>query len=109
MTRAIPLCLLILAGGLSGAAAPPLEKLTFRVTNDTDRIVECALLVDGHTRTYLKVHPGKAYFDNFYPRQLLQLACIHAHPDVFGPLKPGSDYRFTVADGWVGLAEGSAQ
>src|ERR1700759_3845502 len=61
----------------------------FSVTNDAHRVVECNLLVDSRTRTYLKVHVGKAYGDDFTQGRLLQLACMRGAPDVFGPLKLG--------------------
>ena len=62
-------------------------------------MVECNLLVDSRTRTYLKVHMGKTYGDDFTQGRLLQLACMRGAPDVFGPLKLGVDYRFVDAPG----------
>jgi hypothetical protein len=70
---------------------------TFKVTNDAQRIVECTLLVDGRTRTYLKVHPTKTYADTFSVGRLLQLVCMRGSEDSFGPLKLGIDYRFVEA------------
>jgi len=72
---------------------------TFRVTNDASRVVECVLLVDGHTRTYLKIHPGKAYFDDFRPNQRLQLVCMRGAQGAYGPLKVGTDYRIVARQG----------
>jgi len=85
----------LLVAPLTGGAATAYRQ--FRVTNDTARIVECVLLVDGHTRTYLKVHPGKAYFDTFSEGRQLQLACMRGKEGVYGPLKLGVDYRFVAA------------
>ncbi|MBS0361995.1 MAG: hypothetical protein JSR98_11485 [Proteobacteria bacterium] len=81
---------------------------TFRVTNDSSRIVECTFLVDGHTRNYLKIHVGKAYVSNFDAGHDLGLMCVHSKPDMFKPLKAGVDYRLNNRDGWVGLTEGPA-
>jgi hypothetical protein len=93
----------LLAAPLAAAAEP--DKGQFKVTNDTQRIVECVLLVNGHTRTYLKVHPGKAYFDTFPEGRALQLVCMRGQEGVYGPLKLGVDYRFVDApSGRVGLA-----
>jgi len=79
---------------------------TFRVTNDAGRIVECTLLVDGATRTYLKVHPGKAYFDDFTQGRRLQLACMRGKQAIYGPLKLGADYRFVRKDSHIAVVEG---
>ena len=79
------------------AAAEPVPSGRFTVTNDAHRVVECNLMVDGSTRTYLKVHVGKAYFDSFPATRLLQLACVRGTKDYFGPLKVGVDYRFVDA------------
>ena len=83
----------------AGATAAPPAKGTFRVTNDAPRVVECALLVEGHTRTYLKIHPGKAYFDDFAPGKLLQLVCMRGKEGAYGPLKVGTDYRIVPRAG----------
>jgi hypothetical protein len=71
----------------------------FHVTNDAHRVVECNLLVDSRTRTYLKVHIGKSYGSDFTEGRRLQLACMRGADDVFGPLKLGVDYRFVDAPG----------
>jgi hypothetical protein len=95
LTAAAAIAAALIAG--SAGAAVPYGK--FMVTNDARRVVECTLLVDGHTRTYLKVHVGKAYFDSFPATRRLQLACIRGTQDVFGPLKVGVAYRFVDAPG----------
>ncbi|HEX3363648.1 hypothetical protein [Phenylobacterium sp.] len=68
------------------------------MTNTTDRIVECTMVVDGMTRTYLRVHPGKAYREDFGANRSIQLVCMRAKQDVYGPLTFGVDYQF-VRDG----------
>jgi hypothetical protein len=78
-------------------AARPLEH--FQVTNDAHRVVECTLLVSGHTWAYLKVHMGKTYGGDFTQGRLLQLACVRGADDIFGPPKAGIDYRFVDAPG----------
>jgi hypothetical protein len=89
--------LFVLSAAPIARAAHPLEH--FQVTNDAHRVVECTLLVSGHTWAYLKVHMGKTYGDDFTQGRLLQLACIRGTDDVFGPLQPGVDYRFVDAPG----------
>lgn len=84
-------------GTLRAHAATPVQR--FRVTNDAHRVVECELLVDSHIRTYLKVHMGKTYGDDFTQGRRLQLACIRGAQDLFGPLKLGVDYHFVDAPG----------
>jgi hypothetical protein len=83
----------------ASAAQAETERGKFRITNDAHRVVECNLMVEGHTRTYLKVHMGKAYFDTFPANHLLQLACVRGAKDYYGPMKIGVDYRFVDAPG----------
>jgi len=82
------------AGGTASAMAVGPDR--FSVTNDTARVVECTLLVDGATRTYLKVHPTKTYFTPIDPGRLVQLVCIRGKEGVYA-LKLGTDYRFVAA------------
>jgi hypothetical protein len=89
--------LIALSAAPPARAAHPLGH--FQVTNDAHRVVECTLLVGGHTWAYLKVHMGKTYGGDFTQGRLLQLACIRGVDDIFGPLKPGVDYRFVDAPG----------
>jgi hypothetical protein len=97
LTAAASVLMAPLAIPLAAGAAPASGQ--FKVTNDTPHIVECVLLVNGKTRTYLKVHPGKAYFDTFLEGRTLQLVCMRARTGVYGPLKLGVDYRFVDAPG----------
>ncbi|HZZ67788.1 MAG TPA: hypothetical protein VFE18_06420 [Phenylobacterium sp.] len=94
LTLAAPI-LFVLSAAPTARAAHPLGH--FQVTNDAHRVVECTLLVGGHTWAYLKVHMGKTYGGDFTQGRLLQLACIRGTDDIFGPLKPGVDYRFVDA------------
>ncbi|HEX2815350.1 MAG TPA: hypothetical protein VHN39_03080 [Phenylobacterium sp.] len=107
LTLAAGLAGALAAGSGAGAAVP---SATFRVTNASNRVVECNLLVDGKTRTYLKVHVGKTYFDDFTVGRQLQLVCMRGVEGVYGPLKLGVDYRFVERDGHhVAVVEGAAQ
>jgi len=102
-----PLALAVtLAAGAGQAAA--VEKQTLTLTNTSSRIVECALLVDGKTRTMLKIRPGKAYADAFDPRRGLQLVCERAKKGVW-EVKAGTGYNFVDGDRRVGLAEAAGQ
>ena len=92
----------------AGARADePTRGGTFKVTNTTDRIVECTMLVDGATRTYLRVHPGKAYQDDFTANRRIQLVCMRGKEGVYGPLKFGVDYRFVRDGDHVAVVAGS--
>ncbi len=101
LALAVPLAapLVAMLAATQPAAAAPIARGKFTITNDAHRVVECQLLVEGHTRTYLKVHVGKAYFDTFGANHLLQLVCVRGVKDYFGPMKVGVDYRFVDAPG----------
>jgi hypothetical protein len=102
--------LALAALALAAPAGAEVQKGLFRVTNDSHRVVECNFLVEGKTRTYLKVHQGKAYFDTFDPRTLLQLVCGRGDKDVYGPLKLGVEYRFVDRAGnRVAVVEGAGE
>jgi len=102
---------LTLAAALAGASGAGAERPreVFSVTNDTRRVVECNLLVDGHTRTYLKVHVGKTYSDSFTQGRRLQLACMRGRDGVYGPLQLGVDYRFVERGSWIAVVPASAE
>ncbi|MBW8815738.1 MAG: hypothetical protein JF588_20160 [Caulobacterales bacterium] len=106
--RLIALALALAVTALpAGAETPAAEPLT--VTNASARLAECALVVDGHTRTMLKLHVGKSWSDSFRPNQDLRLVCERSRKLFFGPLKAGSTYRL-VGDGrWLELADGPAE
>lgn len=103
-----PVLLLPLAAALPAHAADA-DKAPLTITNATAHIAECAVVVDGHTRTFLKIHPGKAWWDRFRPSQDLRLVCEHSKKLFFGPLKAGTTYRVVDAGQWLELAEGAAQ
>jgi hypothetical protein len=106
---AAALALAALAAATTGPASAAPPEGVFRVTNDAQRVVECNFMVAGKTRTYLKVHQGKAYFAAFDPRTLLQLACVRGEKEVYGPLKVGVEYRFVDRAGnRVAVVEGPA-
>lgn len=99
----------LLAALIALAAAPAwsAEKLTVRVDNASPRTVDCALVVEGKTRTYLKIRPGKAWWEPFHPRRTLQLVCDRTVGDGVWRLKPGSSYRLVDVGGKVDLVEGA--
>jgi len=96
LKSAAPLFAILILATASSARAT-VESATFSITNDAHRVVECTLLVDGHTWTYLKVHIGKTYSDRFRSNQDLMLVCVRGQKDVYDHLKPGTDYRFIDA------------
>ena len=90
------------------AAAEP-EKLPLAVTNATDRVVFCAFVFDGKTRTNLAIRPGKTWSEPFDPRRRLQLVCNRGKESVFGPLEAGKRYDLVTAGRKIGLAEASGE
>ena len=101
----------LLAALLAVAAAAPAwsaapEKQLFQVTNTALRPADCAIVVDGKTRTYLKIRPGKTWADSFDPRRTIQLVCDHAVGDGVWAMKAGTSYRLLAgAGGKVDFAE----
>src|ERR1700743_2811876 len=92
LALALPLVPIAAAGAQAGEPRP--GEAAFRVTNDSDRIVDCTLLVDGASHTYLHVHPGKTFHDTYRDNRRIQLVCMRGKEGVYGPLKLGVDYRF---------------
>jgi hypothetical protein len=89
----------LIVASVASAQAAAAPRGTFSVTNDARRLVECNLLINSKTRSYLKVHQGKTYHDDFFPGTFVQLACGRGVQDTYGPLKLGIDYRFVSRDG----------
>lgn len=92
------------------AAADGPEKRPLAVTNTTDRVVFCAFVFDGKTRSNLAIRPGRTWSEAFDPRRTLQLVCNRGVDNVFGPLEAGKTYALVEARGRkVGLAEASGE
>ena len=106
MPRIPAVLVLALAAALPARAAPEPQVLT--VTNGASRIVECDLLVDGKSRTQLKIHPGKSYADTFDPRRSVQLVCMRAKEGVYR-VTAGQAYRFVNGDKRVELVAAADQ
>jgi hypothetical protein len=87
----------VLAVAAPAARAAEPNTGRFSVTNETQRIVDCNLLINGSTRTYLHVHPGKTYADDILVGRTVQLVCMRGKEGVYGPLKLGVSYRFVDA------------
>src|SRR4051812_35010231 len=98
---------LVLAGTPATAAAP--DKQTVQVANASPRIVECGVVVDSKLRTFLKIHPGKAWADAYDARRTLQLVCERAVGNAVWRVKPGSSYRLVDAGGKVDIAEAASE
>lgn len=99
-------CLAVLAAAAvtRPAAAADAEKQPVTVENGASRVVECAVVVDGKTRTMLKIRPGKRWADSYDPRRTIQLVCERAKEGVYR-VHAGATYRFSDADRRVALAE----
>ena len=97
-----PLLAALLAVAAPALAAPP-EKQLFQVTNTAPRPADCAVVVDGKTRTYLKIRPGKTWADSFDPRRMIQLVCDRAVGNGVWAMKAGVSYR--LLDGAAGKVD----
>ena len=103
MVRSAGLATLLLLAVAAPAAA--VEKLPLTVTNDSQRIAECAVLIDGRIKKYVNIRPGKTYTDQFESNRELKLVCEKSRPMWFGPLKLGSAYRIVRTGAWFEIAE----
>lgn len=102
---------MFMAAGLALAAAaraapPDLQRLTVR--NDAERIVECAVVVDGKARTFLKIRPHKLWAADYDPRRKVQLVCERAKDGVYA-VKAGSTYALTYEANRVQIAEATGE
>jgi hypothetical protein len=113
MPRSLAVAALALASMAAAATALPAraepDRQPLTITNASARIAECAVVVDGHTRTMLKLHVGKSWSDSFRPGQDLRLVCERSKKLFFGPLKTGAAYRVVDEGRWLELAEGVSQ
>jgi hypothetical protein len=89
----------------AAAGAPEPQRLT--VQNDADRVVECAVVVDGKARTFLKIRPGKLWSADYDPRRQVQLVCERGKPGVFA-VKAGLTYRLSYEANRVQIAEATS-
>ena len=103
MARSTGLSVLLLLALAAPAAAA--EKLPLSVTNASERIAECAVLIDGRIKKYVNIRPGKTWTDQFDSNRELKLVCEKSRPMYFGPLKLGGAYRIVRTDGWFQIAE----
>lgn len=99
-----------LAASATLSLAPPAwadtpQRQSLTITNASARLAECAVVVDGHTRTMLRLHVGKTWQDDFLPGQDLRLVCERSKKLFFGPLKAGAAYRIVGEGRWLDLAD----
>ena len=87
------------AAAAPGVAAP--EKLPLTVTNASERIADCAVLIDGRIKYYVKIKPGNTWTDEFQTIRELKLVCERSREFFFGPLKLGSAYRIIEVKRWL--------
>lgn len=107
--RVVPAAVFVALLAAAPAAADP-DKLPLSVTNTTERVVFCAFVFEGKTRTMLEIRPGKTWSEAFDPRRQLQLVCNRGIDNVFGPLEAGKAYDLVAARGRkVDLAEASGE
>src|SRR5438552_10182883 len=89
---ALPVLLLALAAAPAAANAE-VAKLPLTVTNASERIADCAVLIDGRIKYYVKIKPGDVWSDSFQTIRELKLVCERSREHFFGPLKLGGAYR----------------
>lgn len=90
------------------AGAGDVEPERLALQNDAARVVECAVIVDGKTRTFLKIRPGKLWAADYDPRRKVQLVCERGKPGVF-EVKAGQAYRLTYEANRVQLAQAAGE
>lgn len=78
------------------ARAEPPEKQTLSLENAATRVVDCAVVVDGKTRTMLKMQPGKSWSDAYDPRRDVRLVCERAKK-MYWRVEAGTAYRLEDA------------
>lgn len=94
---------------LAGPAAAEAERGKITLSNDASRPVYCAIVIDGRTRNYIHIRPGKTYVTELdTDRRAVQLVCERAKRNAYGPLR--FDTAYSLVDGdrrFVDLVEGS--
>jgi hypothetical protein len=90
----------------AGAGSVEPQRLTLK--NEADRAVECAVIVDGKKRTFLKIRPGKLWAGDYDPRRKVQLVCERGKEGVYD-VKAGATYAFSYEANRVQLAEAAAE
>ena len=103
MTRLIGLPVLILAFAAAPqtAASAEIEKLPLTVTNASERIADCAVLIDGRIKYMVKIRPGNTWTDSFQTIRELKLVCERSRNLYWGPLKLGGSYRIVEVKRWL--------
>ena len=92
--------LLTLAAGIPATAAD-VEKGPVTVSNVSNRIADCAVLIDGRIKYYVKIRPGKTWSDEFQKIRELKLVCERSKEFFFGPLELGGSYRIYEKNRWL--------
>ena len=87
-----PLAAALVVSATAASAEAP--RGVFTITNASSRFVECTLVRDGDTWSYLKVPIGQTYTEEFRHNRRIQLVCMRGFEHVYGPLKLGVAYRF---------------
>jgi len=100
MPRFIGLTALLLALSAAPAGAEP-QKLPVTVTNASERLADCAVVIDGRIKYYVKIKPGDAWTDSFQTIRELKLVCERSRAYFFGPLKLGGAYRIFEVKRWL--------
>jgi hypothetical protein len=106
MRRALGPLILALAAAAPAQAA--VEKAPLTVTNTSQRIADCAVLIDGRIKYYVKIRPGRTWSDDFQTMRELKLVCERSRKLFFGPLRLGGAYEITEVRGKLEIAESGA-
>ena len=108
MWKFVSVACLALALGTPVAAEVTPGKVS--LTNEASRPVYCAVIIDGKTRNYINIRPGKTYVAELdTDRRAVQLVCERAKKTAYGPLKVETPYRLVDSERrYVDLVEGPA-
>ena len=106
MPRLMGLSVLLTAfAAAAGPAAGAPEQLPLTVSNASARIADCAVLIDGRIKYYVKIRPGNTWSDQFQSIRELKLVCERSRKMFFGPLKLGGVYRIVEVKGKLEIEE----
>jgi hypothetical protein len=95
----LPLLTAFVLAAAPAMAAPELAPVS--VTNATQRLAVCTIVVDGRMKYEVKIRPGKTWSDEFQTIREVKLVCERSRELFFGPLKLGGTYRIYELKRWL--------
>jgi len=92
---------LLIAFAVAAPAMAAPEMLPVSVTNASEKIAICTVVVDGRMKYELKIRPGNTWSDDFQSIREVKLVCDRSRELFFGPLKLGGTYRIYQLKRWL--------